>query len=235
MPRLSLSHIEGRHNASGLTPRGAFHPTAEDGVPELVHGAVVATVILAGNAGPLMWNRFTAARSAGPDPLDSWSRTVLERLAAEMRASPLFPGEGPPFLPFQRWAQRAEPVYPSPTGLLIHPDYGLWHGYRGALALAARLDLPAADERPSPCGTCVDKPCLTSCPVYAFTGVAYRVEDCAAHLERPSGADCAGLGCRARRACPIGSDYVYAPDQAAFHMAAFRRAQKAMHNGGTAA
>jgi hypothetical protein len=32
-----------------------------------------------------------------------------------------------------------------------------------------------------------------------------------------------GEGCRARRACPVGRDYRYAPDQAAFHMRPFRR------------
>ena len=39
---------------------------------------------------------------------------------------------------------RAEAVAPSPLGILIHPDYGLWHAYRGALAFAERLALPRA-------------------------------------------------------------------------------------------
>ena len=32
----------------------------------------------------------------------------------------------------------------SPLGILIHPDWGLWHSYRGALAFRERLDLPAS-------------------------------------------------------------------------------------------
>ena len=28
---------------------------------------------------------------------------------------------------------RAEGLKPSPLGVLVHPDFGLWHGYRGAI------------------------------------------------------------------------------------------------------
>ena len=42
----------------------------------------------------------------------------------------------------------------SPLGLLIHPDYGLWHGYRGALLFAAtahaddkRFDVSVTDAK----------------------------------------------------------------------------------------
>src|SRR4030095_137820 len=51
-----------------------------------------------------------------------------------------------------RWAMRAEAVAPSPLGILIHPDYGLWHAYRGALAFAERLALPPRGARPLPPG-----------------------------------------------------------------------------------
>ena len=48
-----------------------------------------------------------------------------------VRGGALFPFSCPPFLPFLRWAERAEVVFPSPSGPLIHPVYGLWHTYRG--------------------------------------------------------------------------------------------------------
>jgi hypothetical protein len=125
-------------------------------------------------------------------------------------------------LPFQRWAQRAEPVFPSPIGMLIHPEHGLWHAYRGALAFAGEIaGLPPRGAAHSPCDSCADKPCLTTCPVGAFGPEGYDVPACAAHLRRPAGADCMGLGCRARRACPVGRQATYLPEQAAFHMAAF--------------
>jgi epoxyqueuosine reductase len=47
------------------------------------------------------------------------------------------------------------------------------------------------------------------------------VPACVDHLRQPQGDDCLTLGCRARRACPIGRDYHYASAQAHLHMSAF--------------
>jgi hypothetical protein len=206
--------------AHGLLPRGAFHPGPEDGAPD---GA--GTILLVGNAGPRMWRTFPAAMPQGPDPLDCWSKSVLGEIARRFDATAHYPSDGPPYLPFQRWAMKAEPVRSSPLGILIHPDYGLWHGYRGALAFAGALPLPPRNERASPCDDCADRPCLSTCPVAAFGEAGYDVPACAAHLRTGEGADCMALGCRARRACPVGHDYIYEPAQAEFHMAAFMRAR----------
>lgn len=222
---IDIAALENALTPHGLILRGGFYPVAEDSVP-----GDPATLVLVGNAGPDMWRAFEIARAVGryadsANPLDDWVRDVLSAAAAEFGATPLFPFGGPPHLPFQRWAQRAEPVYASPLGVLIHPDYGLWHAYRGALAFADRLDLPKRDDRPRPCDSCADKPCLSACPVAAFGSDGYDVPVCITHIAEPAGADCMDLGCRARRACPVGRDFIYEPANAAFHMAAFRRAQ----------
>lgn len=204
----------------GLLARGAFHPVAGDGAPE-----GTGTILLAGNAGPGMWDVFAAAMPNDPHAMDVWSREVLGDIARRFDAAALFPFGGPPHLPFQRWAMKAEPLASSPLGILIHPDYGLWHGYRGALAFAERRELPPAETRPSPCESCADRPCLSTCPAGAFSEGGYDVPACAAHLRSDAGADCMALGCRARRACPAGRGYVYEPAQAAFHMTAFLAAR----------
>ncbi len=209
----------------GLIVRGGFHPVADDMVP-----GDPATLVLVGNAGPAMWQAFEATWTTGQyassaNPLDDWVRDVLTGTAAALGATPLFPFGGPPHLPFQRWAQRADAVAPSPLGVLIHPEFGLWHAYRGALAFAEPLDLPPRDTRRRPCESCADRPCLSACPVDAFGLDGYDVPVCVSHLSAAAGADCLDLGCRARRACPVGREYVYEPAHAAFHMAAFRGAQ----------
>lgn len=211
----------------GLILRGGFHPRPDDDVPPLSDDASARTVVLLGNAGPAMWEAFARSRvcaAGGPDALDRWTAEVVGELAATFGAVPVFPFDGPPYRPFQRWAQRAEPVAPSPLGILIHPDYGLWHAYRAALLFAGRLDLPPPDTRPVPCETCTQRPCLTTCPVGAFRPDGYDVTACAGFLATPAGADCLDLGCRARRACPAGAAYRYRPAQARWHMAAFRAA-----------
>ena len=204
----------------GLTPRGAFHPVPEDNVPDLGVGKPAMTVVLAGNAGPHMWQAFSAARDPAVTLLDDWSRDVFELLAEEFNAKVVYPFQKP-YLPFQRWAQKAEPCHVSPLGMFIHPDHGLWHGYRGGLVFDEKLNLPPADTRPRACDECPDQPCLTTCPVMAFTPAGYDVPLCVSHLNSPEGADCMELGCRARRACPQGQGARYTPEQAQFHMRAF--------------
>lgn len=211
--------------AEGLAFRGGFHPQAEDGVPRRPCG----TLILIGFAGTRGWPAFAASAEADdgrPDPLDRWSLRVVGALAARLNAAPLFPFRGPPWLPFQKWARKAEPLHPSPIGLLVHPDWGLWHSWRGALAFPERWELPAPDRRPSPCASCRDQPCLDACPVSAFAEGRYALEPCFDHLESSAGADCMNEGCLARRACPIGTAHAYGRDQAGFHMRSFREAQR---------
>ena len=214
---------------SGLVLRGGFHLAAEDGVPALGNGATAQSVLMIGNVGrpggDPMWSAFRAARHrfTGPNPLDDWTRSIVDKLAARLGAEARYPFGGPPHLPFQRWAMRADSVFSSPLGILVHPAHGLWHGYRAALLFAEHLDLPVRGEALSPCAACAAKPCLTACPVGAFTAGGYDVERCAAYLESPQGADCLGSGCRARRACPVAPARAPVPDQARFHMAAFLR------------
>jgi len=220
--------------ATGLRVRGAFHPHPGDGVPAPRGGVPAATLVLLGNAGAAMWEAFRGSRWAQfpDDPLDGWSREVIEALGARLGARPLFPFEGPPYLPFQRWAQRADTVWMSPVGLLIHPDYGLWHAYRGALAFAERLELPAREARARPCDTCPEQPCLTTCPADALGLGSFELARCVDWLDDPAGADCVELGCRARRACPVGREYIYPPAQAQLHMRAFRRSARRRRGGG---
>src|SRR5947209_9128079 len=159
----TLANIREAIAARGLSYRGAFHPDA--GESEI--GPNTRTLVLVGFTGRDNWLSFAASPEAADgrdNALDRWSHRIVDAVAAELGATALFPCDGPPWLPFQRWAQRAEPVHPSPIGMLIHPDWGLWHSWRGALAFRARLDLPEPDTRASPCESCVEKPCLIACP-----------------------------------------------------------------------
>ena len=219
---VDIADIERKLAVHGLILRGGFRPESEDGV-------VGGTLVMVGNAGPAMWAAFAAARDRYADhanPLDAWIAETVGAIARDAGGEALFPFGGPPHLPFQRWAQRAEPVHPSPVGVLIHPDYGLWHAYRAALVFAEKLDMPAPDRRPAPCETCADKPCLSACPVGAFDGVAYDVPACVGHITAADSGNCMSRGCAARHACPVGREYAYAPAQAAFHMRAFAAAQR---------
>ncbi|MEQ8640383.1 MAG: ferredoxin [Alphaproteobacteria bacterium] len=214
----------------GLQVRGAMHPAAGDGAPALASGAPALTLVLVGNAGADMWTRFADGPEAGdgaPHPLNRWTRRVVGEIATRCGADAVYPFDGPPWPPFLAWARQADRVFPSPLGLLIHADYGLWHAYRAALLFAERLTEQPAMPRPAPaerpCDTCAGKPCLSACPVGAFDGRTYDVAACRDHLHTVEGKRCMSGGCLARHACPIGPEWAYGRDHASFHMTAFRR------------
>ena len=215
--------------SAGLFVRGGFHPGPDDRVPPLPDGRDTRTVLLIGNAGPAMWQAFRAAVPdiAGREPLDRWLRPQIEDAARAAGAHPLFPNDGPPFIPIQRWALRADAVHTSPIRLLIHPEFGLWHVYRAALLFPDRIEVPPRTHTASPCDTCAKKPCLRACPVDAFAQ-GFDMAGCVAHVESDAGRNCMERGCMARRACPVGRASAYPADAQAFHTAAFLRSARRM-------
>lgn len=228
-----IDRLNSLFEASGLFVRGGFYPDDGDGVPTLANGEAAGTVLLIGNAGAAMWQVFQSEGNlTARHPQDTWLRPKIENVAEAVGAQPVFPNDGPPFVPVQDWAMKAEPVYRSPIGILIHPEFGLWHVYRGALLFEDRIELPARENVPSPCDSCAKKPCLSVCPADAFLPGRFDAPACAAHVESAAGANCRERGCLARRACPVGKDYLYVREQQAFHTAAMLAAVKRGYGAG---
>jgi len=186
------------------------------------------TTVLVGNVGSDIWKLFGAEYDdwVEPDPLDNWTRTHLLDMADQLDCKVIFPFDGPRYAPFQKWAMRADSVFPSPIGPLIHPVYGLWHAYRGAFVFEGEVrGLPEKPKMKSPCDTCHKKPCLRVCPVQAFDGENYNVPACMDYLALNVDSDCMDLGCMARRACPVGEKFSYKPEHGQFHMDRFLRSR----------
>ena len=224
-PPPTLAAVAAQAMTVGLSIRGAFHPSAGTAQFLLDVAPGTATCVLLGFTGGAQWAHFAASAEAAdgaPDPLDRWSRRLIGALAREYGAFELYPS-GQPQVRFQRLAVNAESVHPSPIGLLIHPRWGLWHAYRGALLFHERIELPAVEARASPCTSCSVRPCLFACPVNAFGTDGFNFAACATHVASVEGSDCRERGCRARRACPVGTKYIYPAGQMQFHMDAFIR------------
>lgn len=214
--------------ALGLAVRGGFHPAPGE-MAAALPGISAGTIALLGFTGSLQWPYFERSAEAMdglPNPLDRWSRRTIGALAGEFGAVDIYPSAAP-LLPFQRFSRRSESVHPSPIGLLIHPIWGLWHAYRGALVFEQRIELPAIEPKASTCEACAAKPCLSACPVHAFDGGSYDLDACVNHVRSASGAACREGGCLARRACPVGIEFRYVPAQARFHTEAFLRSTAA--------
>lgn len=207
----------------GLLLRGGFDFRTGEETPSALGGRPALSVLLVGQAGDSIWARFERWRAENPDtanPLDAWSREVIGAAAQSAGARAVSPSDRP-FLPFQQWAMRAEGLRPSPLGVLMHPEYGLWHAYRGALLFDRRIGLSAPAPAQHACDRCREKPCLTACPVGAYSAEGFAYVDCLAHVRSPAGGICSQTGCLARNACPHGTAYRYRAGQQAFHMAAF--------------
>src|SRR5215475_9653176 len=113
-----MERIEQALAPYGLAIRGGFHPEPDDGVPAL-KGGPCRTMLLVGNLGGALWPAFSASpeyTDGAPHSLDRWTRRIVEALAPSLEAGAraLFPFGGPPWLPFQRWAMKADCVSPSP-------------------------------------------------------------------------------------------------------------------------
>ena len=174
-------------------------------------------LILIGNAGPAFWRALQANANTGSDPVDNYSHQLAKRFVEEYlyaSAEILYPGAGA--LPLQYLGALAGWHYPSPLGVGIHPQYGLWFAYRAAVL----TDAPLAPSKPlpgvSPCQHCTDRPCLSACPPRALA------QPGAPDLRRcldwrcTTESSCANT-CLARLACPVGREQRYDEPQIQYH------------------
>lgn len=206
--------------AAGLIVMGALDVAASG-----AKGIEGGTLILLG-AGAGFWDTFTAAPKSAdgiPDPIDRWSTRVVGGLAAGFGARAHYPFGGPPYAPFIDWALKSGRAFSSPTGMLVHDRVGMMISYRGALHFAETIAFPLPIA-PSPCDDCLEKPCLSACPVGALgAGHPYDVPRCHVFLESNAGKSCMMEGCAVRRACPVSQGAERRPAQSAHHMRSFHR------------
>jgi hypothetical protein len=226
----------------GLFVRGVTRLSAEE-IERYEIEPVNAELALIGNIGSSYWPQFSRSpefADGAPHPLDRWSRRVAEDISQRLSVQAVYPFDGPPYFPFQQWARRAEGLEQSPIGVMMHPEFGLWHSYR--FALLGRFALPgaglgaqkaagtrlSADQAAAafPCLNCASQPCLHTCPVAAFDARGYAVERCADYLQQTPQADCHQQGCLARNACPVAPQLRYVAAQGRFHLYAFLQARQ---------
>lgn len=224
MTLIAAAQLTDELAAAGFLLLGGFHRESAGELSGTSRIEFPETLLLIGSTGPEIWPAFSASleySDGAPDPLDRYTRRVLGDIADAAALDAVFPFEGPPYYPFQRWALAAGGFSQSPLGVLVHERYGPWAGFRGAFLSSERLVLRYVAATEGPCPTCSDKPCLTACPVDAISIEAgYDVPRCRAHLVEHPEADCL-TGCLARHACPFGSRFRQKPEQARFHMNSF--------------
>ncbi len=215
-----LARLCGMLEPHGLFVRGGVR--FEDTAPVLANGRRIESLLLVGHAGSSLWPSFQRFREtySGPDPLDHWSKQVIDPVARAIDGVALYPFDRP-WWPFQQWVAAGEGLKPSPLGILIHPEFGLWHSYRAALAFDRPVEFAESRTVQHPCDTCDDRPCLTACPAGAIAESAFDVKRCRGYLATHEGqGSCMVTGCASRVACPVGRSYRYDPAHQQFLMQA---------------
>lgn len=194
-----------------------------------IEGLDACCVALIGHVGGENWDQFQNwwSRNGHQEiehPLDAWSKEIIKPLAQKYDGVAVFPSDEP-YYPFQNWAIGSERLSQSLINLLISEEFGTWHGYRGAIVFKNKLEFSINEDLSLDlCTTCEDKPCLSACPVSAFSGDEFLYSDCQSYLSTQEGeATCMTQGCSARNACPYGVEYKYKSPQMKFHMRAFRK------------
>ncbi len=208
---------------NGLLLRGFVNFTPDEPAPEYAAGRPARSLVLVGNGGGSLWRPFSTWFTEQPsglaDPLDTWSKQVIGVVAETFDLRAVFPSDRP-WLPFQQWASRAEGLKASPLGILMHPEYGLWHAYRGALLCDRELPVPAVEKQIHLCDACDWKPCLNTCPADAIFDGEFKSGACRDHVGGSQGSLCRETGCAARNSCPCDR-YRYPAAQQVFHLQAF--------------
>ncbi len=201
----------------------------------LMHAVPLAQykrLVLTAHGGRSLWPKLQVNWPESKDPVDTYSRSVMRRYVEEHLIGEesllLYPTQDY-LIPLQQLGTYVGWSHPSPVGVGIHADYGLWFAYRTAFLTTAELTPTEIDLRPSPCLSCVDKPCLTACPAKALSANApIQLDPCLNHriAEESSCAD----RCLARMACPIGRDaYQYDLAQIQYHYTQGFEALKTWH------
>ncbi|MGA2409350.1 MAG: hypothetical protein ABSG46_03040, partial [Candidatus Binataceae bacterium] len=137
------------------------------------------SIVVIGNGGGAFWNAFTTYAEANPGwrerthPLDDFTRAIIERdvvapmLRQRIACTAAYPFVGEGALSFIALGKLAGLGGPSILGVLIHPLYGPWIAFRGALLVDVAIDAPGEAIGFDPCPGCTTRTCIPACPAAA--------------------------------------------------------------------
>lgn len=185
------------------------------------------SVVVIANYGGEMWKALQADIEINhgqyadiTDPVDLFSSTAIEAAAEELRRKGIavytaYPWrqEAGGYLPFQAWGVSAGMGSMSIVGVVVHPEYGSWNSFRGALILDAEIEPDASLDGFDPCADC-KAPCIAACPAGAISKSGCNVQKCLGARLFDSRCECL---CSAREACVFGIEHKFHRDEITYH------------------
>lgn len=177
-------------------------------------------LILLGNGGKSFWRNLKAQNITELNRVDQYSDSIAREFAQQALAGHdwelLYPGA--PTIPLQQLGEIAGWHHPSPMGIGIQQQWGLWYAYRALLITDTPLETSQQPATPNPCDECKGQPCVTECPAKAVSNrlpfqlglcVDYRLSENSTCSDR----------CLARLTCPQSSQHRYTMEQIKYHYA----------------
>lgn len=199
------------------------------------------SIVVIGNGGADFWRAFRAHAAAHPgwlqrrDPLDDFTRLIIEQEIVSpiqgraRRCIAVYPFGDGPTLNFMQLAMLAGLAGPSIIGVVVHPRFGPWIAFRGALLVDCEIDHPGDAMGFDPCPTCSSRSCISACPAAAVSFPAgWDIPKCLAHRVEAH-PDCAER-CHARVACVLSPEWRYPNDELAYHQARALSVMRPHHN-----
>jgi len=173
------------------------------------------SVLVVANAGRGLWHCFQRAPEFAleTDPLDTYTRRCLRDASEPDAAFALYNDKRhDSYLPLVALAREAGLGSPGRIGVLLHPVYGPWISFRGVVFVRERI----LAEHPKPFDPCTGcpAPCASACHGNVVRPEGLNAEGC--YNSRLTLEACA-LRCDARRACVVGPEYAFSPEQEAHH------------------
>jgi len=177
------------------------------------------SLLLVGTKGSAFWQHLKDTDSTDGHCFDEMSQTltleVLNKHYSELKTLLLYPNSDY-VLPLQQLGHRVGWGRPSVLGLDIHPEFGTWFAYRTAIVVSEELPQTKSAQTKEVCEICVDKPCLSACPVAAVKTIGQFDITACMNYRTKDNSPCAGR-CLSRLSCPVGEKYYYQKDHLAHH------------------
>lgn len=205
---------------SGINIFGATLVKDLDGpLIEIIEKHIVKTanddvICLIASGGRELWKHLKHPLEISQNPIEKYSIELIKNF--DPNAVILFPNEDFHF-PLQKLGRLLNLSTPSPLGLDLNVEYGIWFAFRGAFITKKKVDLTTPLNAISPCENCSEKPCIKNCPAKATkSNTAFNVNKCNDY--RVSAESICADKCLARLSCPYKIEHQYSAEQTKYHM-----------------
>jgi len=175
-------------------------------------------LVLIGSGGSYFYDHFTKkfgdSLNKATHPFDTYSIKCIRDVDPD--ALILYPNHE--YLPpLQKLGRFFHLSHPSPLGIDISNEFGLWFSYRGLFLTNQDVLEYRFEKKSSPCESCESLDCVKACPALAVSSkLDFKLNDCFTY--RLSAHSTCESNCLSRLACPYKKEWQYSLSQINYHM-----------------